>query len=183
MIAAAPSAIRRGRDPFAPEGFVERRYVDFCFPPIQWTLGWPLGSCAGRVRVLMGVSVTVCDQSSTGRVSGGLTLSDISAATTLRELIRTRVREEVARYNAGPTPVFDGLVMPEGASPAREGFAMPRPRPIDWERQAGRAIESFGRNGFLVLVDDRQVLELDEELGLTADSDVRFVRLVPLVGG
>jgi hypothetical protein len=34
-----------------------------------------------------------------------------------------------------------------------------------------------------VLVDDRQVTELGEELELTADSDIRFVRLVQLVGG
>jgi hypothetical protein len=31
--------------------------------------------------------------------------------------------------------------------------------------------------------DDRQVTELDEPLDLTADSDIRFVRLVQLVGG
>lgn len=131
----------------------------------------------------MAVSVTVHDQSSTGRVSGAVTLSDVPAASTLRDLIRTRVREEVASYNAGPKPVFEGLVMPEGATLALGGFAMPRPRPIDWERHADQAIESFGRNGFFVLVDDRQVTDLDEELALTADSDVRFVRLVALVGG
>ena len=131
----------------------------------------------------MGVSVTVRDQSSTGRVSGAASLSDVPAATTLRELIRTRVREEVASYNAGPKRVFKGLVMPEGAQSTREGFVMPRPRRVDWERQADLAIESFERNGFFVLVDDRQVTDLDEELNLTVDSDVRFVRLVPLVGG
>jgi len=33
----------------------------------------------------------------------------------LRELIRLRVREEVARYNAPPTPRFHGLIRPEEA--------------------------------------------------------------------
>jgi len=33
-----------------------------------------------------------------------------------------------------------------------------------------------------VLVDDRQVTELDEALDLTAESDIRFVRLIQLVG-
>jgi len=97
--------------------------------------------------------------------------------------VRTRVREEVARYNAGPEPVFCGLVMPEGAQATREGFRMPRLRRIDWQRQADRAIEAFQRNGFFILVDDRQVMELDAVLNLTADSDIRFVRLVQLVGG
>lgn len=123
------------------------------------------------------------DQSSTGRLAGAVELDDIPAAITLRDLVRTRVREEVARYNAAPRDVFEGLVMPEGAEPARDGYAMVRPRRVDWERQADRALEAFGRNGFFVLVDDRQVTELDERLALTPDSDIRFVRLVQLVGG
>ena len=131
----------------------------------------------------MGIRVTVCDQSSTGRVAGSVELEDIPAAITLRDLIRTRVREEVARYNAAPRDVFEGLVMPEGAEPAKTGYAMGRKRRVDWERQADRAIEAFGRNGFFVLVDHRQVTELGEPLALTTDSDIRFVRLVQLVGG
>lgn len=131
----------------------------------------------------MGITVTVRDQSPTGRFSSTVTLSDIPSAITLRDLIRTRVRDEVARYNAGPAPIFEGLVMPEGAHETRDGFAMAKPRRVDWERQADRAIEAFGRNGFFVLIDDRQVVELDEQLDLGANSDVRFVRLVPLVGG
>ena len=102
----------------------------------------------------MGITVTVRDQSSTGRATGAVELEDIPAAITLRDLIRTRVREGVARSGGG-----------------------------DWERQADRAIEAYGRNGFFVLVDDRQVTELDEPLALTADSDIRFVRLVQLIGG
>jgi hypothetical protein len=73
--------------------------------------------------------------------------------------------------------------MPEGAQPTAEGFQMPQPRRIDWQRQADRAIEAFERNGFFVLVEDRQVTSLDEELDLSADSDIRFVRLVQLIGG
>lgn len=60
---------------------------------------------------------------------------------------------------------------------------MGQPRRIDWQQQADRAIQAFQRNGFFVLVDDRQVTELDEPLDLTTDSDIRFVRLVQLVGG
>jgi hypothetical protein len=131
----------------------------------------------------MPVTVKIQDQSGAGRVRAITTLEGISSKITLRDLVRTRVREEVARYNAGPEPIFSGLVMPEGAEPTHEGFRMPRPRRIDWRQQADRAIQAFQRNGFFVLVDDRQVTELDEPLDLTADSEIRFVRLVQLVGG
>jgi len=131
----------------------------------------------------MAINVKIKDQSGAGRVAATTTLEGISSRITLRDLVRTRVRDEVARYNAGPQPVFSGLVMPEGAKATPEGFRMAKPRRINWETQADRALESFSRNGFFVLVDDRQVTDLDEELELTADSDIRFVRLVQLIGG
>jgi hypothetical protein len=141
------------------------------------------GSLPTAYSAVVAVTVKIKDQSGTGRVGTTTTLQGISSRITLRDLVRTRVRDEVARYNAGPEPVFSGLVMPEGAEPVRDGFRMPKARRIDWEKQADRAIEAFERKGFFVLVDDRQVTDLDEELALTADSDIRFVRLVQLIGG
>ena len=44
-------------------------------------------------------------------------------------------------------------------------------------------VEAFGRNGFVVLVDDRQVEELDEDIELALGTEVTFLKLVPLVGG
>jgi hypothetical protein len=114
----------------------------------------------------MGFTLTVRDQTG-AKHTPAVALPDLSDRITLRELIRTRVREEVAKANSAP------LVQP----------APGRTKPVDWQRQAEVALDGFGRNAFFVLVDGRQVEELDDELALTADSDVRFVKLVPLVGG
>ncbi len=46
-----------------------------------------------------------------------------------------------------------------------------------------KAIKGFQANGFLVLVNDRQLVDLDEEVVLRVDSRVSFLRLVALVGG
>ena len=131
------------------------------------------------------ITVTIKDQSGAGKIAGTITLDGVEASITLRDLIRTRVREEVARYNAQNTrtDVFHGLVMPDGAKPVPQGFRMPEPRRVDWEQQADKATRAFEHNGFFVLVGDRQVTGLDEKLRLTADSDIRFIRLLPLVGG
>ncbi|MFG2330403.1 hypothetical protein ACGFMM_12320 [Streptomyces sp. NPDC048604] len=51
------------------------------------------------------------------------------------------------------------------------------------EREFARAVDAFGRNGFLVLVGDRQVEDLDETVELGPDTEVTFLKLVPLVGG
>jgi len=131
----------------------------------------------------MPITVTIRDETGTGRVTAAMTVDGIDQRITVRNLVRTRVREEVARYNAGASSLFTGLVMPEGAEPGPEGFRMAATRRIDWEKQADTAIEAFGRNGFFVLVGDRQVTDLDEVLELTADTDIRFIRLVQLAGG
>ncbi|MEV6029564.1 hypothetical protein AB0L65_00355 [Nonomuraea sp. NPDC052116] len=51
---------------------------------------------------------------------------------------------------------------------------------MDREKQAEVA---FAPNGFLLLVGDRQIEDLDAEIDLTVDPVVSFVKLVPLVGG
>jgi hypothetical protein len=115
--------------------------------------------------------MTIRDETATGRPVGSIAL-DVPGTITLREMIRLRVREEVARYNARPTDRFQGLVQPAAVTSR-----------IDWEKQADAAVTAFGRNGFFVLVGDRQVEDLDEQLTLDEASDVAFVKLVPLVGG
>jgi hypothetical protein len=128
------------------------------------------------------VSVTVRDERSPGRSSGELELT-LDPRTTLRDLIRTRVREEVARYNSSPGERFNGLVQPTDAEEDANGYRLSKPRRLDWEQQAQVAEEAFGRNGFFVIVGDRQVDDLDEELELTPETEIRFLRLTPLVGG
>ncbi|MGW4963651.1 hypothetical protein ACWEPL_41085 [Nonomuraea sp. NPDC004186] len=53
-------------------------------------------------------------------------------------------------------------------------------RRLDWEKQADAA---FARNGFLLLVGDRQIEDLGTGIDLTVDPVVSFVKLVTLVGG
>ena len=128
-------------------------------------------------------SLTVEDRTATGRPTGSITLPDLPERITLRDLIRLRVREEVARYNLKPIDTFRGLVQPDGSTQTIDGFRLPKPRRIDWERQADIAIDQFGRNGFFVMVDGKQVVDLDATLDLRGPMDVGFIRLTPLIGG
>jgi hypothetical protein len=128
-------------------------------------------------------TLTIEDRTATGRPVGRIDLPNVPERVTLRDLIRLRVREEVARYNLNPGPEFTGLVRPSDAEPAARGYRMHTPRPIDWVRQADIAIESFGRNGFFVMVNGTQETSLDAEISLSGQLDVWFVKLVPLVGG
>lgn len=128
-------------------------------------------------------TVTFRDESMTGKCLAEFDVADLPGRISVGELIRLRVREEVARYNAAPSRHFHGLVKPTDAEAELNGYRMAEPRRLDWEKQADAALEAFGRNGFIVLVGDRQAESAEDEVDLDADPLVAFVRLVPLVGG
>ena len=131
----------------------------------------------------MATAVTVRDETTLGETTGELTLEFLTKRVTARELIRSRVYQEVTEYNARQGGSFRGLVQPRDAERTREGFRLPTRRRIDWVEQYRSALASFARNGFLLLVDDQQVTDLDTEIELRHDTAVSFLRLVPLVGG
>jgi hypothetical protein len=127
--------------------------------------------------------VTFVDETTAGerRAAWGLEIAE--ERLTARELIRRRVFQEVAEFNARTPEVFQGLVQPEDTERVLNGYALRTPRRIDPEAQTALALRAFGGNGFLVLVGDRQVTDPDEEIELTLGTEVTFLKLVPLVGG
>jgi hypothetical protein len=86
-----------------------------------------------------------------------LTIEVERASLTAAELIRGRVAARAAR---------DGL--PEGSS---------------LEELERRALSAFRRCQVVVIVDGRQVDDEDELVELGVDSEVTFLRLLPLAGG
>ncbi|WP_437094389.1 hypothetical protein [Streptomyces sp. enrichment culture] len=130
----------------------------------------------------MGI-VTFVDETTTGERCAARGLEIAEERLTVRELIRRRVFQEVAEYNARTPEVFQGLVQPTDAERAVNGYALKEPRRIDPEEQTGLALRAFAGNGFLVLAGDRQVTDPDEEIDLPPGTEVTFLKLVPLVGG
>ncbi len=112
-----------------------------------------------------------------------LTLESLNERTTVREIIRARIWQEVQEHNAARrTTAFQGLVRPadhpESLNKTKDRF-----HPIDWEKQFAAAIRAFETNGFFLLIGDRQITDLDEEIDIEPETEVNFVKLVPLVGG
>jgi hypothetical protein len=129
------------------------------------------------------VRIILADMTASGHETARLLLNDIASPVLLRDLIKHRVREEVARHNANPVPRYNGLVQPTDAEQTLNGYVMRPPRPLDWEKQAEVALAAFLTNGFFVFIGDRQIDDLDEELILADLDTVSFIRLVQLVGG
>lgn len=130
----------------------------------------------------MPVTFDILDENTAGhRRAAGRFVSE-STATTLREVIRVRIQQEVERFNQSEADVFQGLLQPEETERILNGVRSTH-RLLDWEKQFSNAIRAFEGNGFLVLVDGRQITELDERISLEPQSQVTFLKLVPLIGG
>ena len=131
----------------------------------------------------MASTITIQDKSS---LSGPGFFWELPVATeqlTVRELIKIRVFEEVEDYNARQSDLYRGLVQPTETEQTLNGYKMLKRREIDWEEQYESAVQAFQQNGFLVLVDDRQVTELDDVIEILPETSVTFLKLVPLIGG
>ena len=126
--------------------------------------------------------LTIHDESAASPVATARLLTLPTARLTARELIRQRVIHEVRQYNDSPAQPFVGLVKLSDEEIALNGDK-PAWSPLDPERQVTRAFESFRKNGFALLVDGTQVESLDQELNLSPDSQITFLRLFPLAGG
>jgi hypothetical protein len=131
----------------------------------------------------MSATLTIHDETTSGQKTNTLTLDCLTEHMTVRELIRARIYQEVQDYNQREPEYFRGLVEPSAAERVLNGYKLKAKRKIDWEEQFKRALEAFERNGFFVLVDNRQAESLDEQFEVKVDTEVSFVKLVPLVGG
>jgi len=132
---------------------------------------------------VMTTTLTIHDETTSGQKTNTFTLDCLTERMTVRELIRARIYQEVQDYNQKQPEYFRGLVQPTEAERLLNGYKVRAKRQINWEEQYRRALEAFERNGFFVLVGDKQAESLDQEFEVKVDTEVSFVKLVPLVGG
>ena len=136
-----------------------------------------------RQQRSMATTLTIHDETASGTKTNTFTLDCLTETMTVRELIRARIYQEVQDYNQREPERFRGLVEPGEAERTLNGFKLRQKRKIDWEAQFVKALEAFDRNGFFVLVGDRQAESLDETFPVRVDTEISFVKLTPLVGG
>jgi hypothetical protein len=82
----------------------------------------------------MPFALSLHDETTAGERRSAGTFQFDSTNLTLREIIRLRVQQEVARFNEAEYEVFRGLVQPEESERILNGV---RTRPIlDWQKQS-----------------------------------------------
>lgn len=133
-------------------------------------------------------SIRVSDSHLLGKESYRFDLLLPSIETTARQIIQQRICQEVEKYQQIQSEKlhhFSALVQPIQAEVVLNNYQKKTvaKQNIDIEAQCLTAYDAFEHNGFFLLVDERQVTDLDEPLLVTDVSTIQFVKLVPLVGG
>lgn len=131
----------------------------------------------------MAVALKISDESAGGETVFESLLHFPAETISVRELIEVRVQTEVERYNASAKENFMGLIQPSNSEQALNGYRMRKNRKVDMLAQQEVAIRAFQSNGFFLLVNDRQITELDEQIIIAPNTSVVFLKLTPLVGG
>src|SRR5450756_2340001 len=123
----------------------------------------------------MSATLTIRDETLGGESLSEWALDVLTERITVRELIRSRVYQEVQDFNRTQADVFRGLIQPEGAEKALNGWNLKQNRQLDWKKQFDRGLEAFEKNQVVILVNDRQAESLDEEIEVGPDTRVTFL--------
>jgi hypothetical protein len=129
------------------------------------------------------MNILISDELLNGTITNQFEIELSENTITAQELIELRVYSEVESYNKKQTMYYKGLVDPSDAEKTLNGFKLKIQQSIDAEKQVYIALNAFQKNGFFILVDDKQIEELEQRIVLQETSKVSFVKLTPLVGG
>jgi hypothetical protein len=127
--------------------------------------------------------VKILDQTGAGKITNEISVTFSSERLTVKDIIEARVSEEVALYNKKLPDYFSGLIQPAAAESTLNGYRMKDRKKIDAEKQIYVALNAFLKNGFFMLIDNKQVESLEQEVLVSSNTSISFVKLTPLVGG
>jgi len=129
------------------------------------------------------IVLTIRDTTGTGKILNEIDISLKSNRVTVKEIIEARVLAEVENYNTQLPEYFQGLVQPSEAETTLNGYKMKERKKVDPEKQVYVALDAFMKNGFFLLIDKFQADTLDQEVDISSDTQINFLKLTPLVGG
>jgi hypothetical protein len=135
---------------------------------------------------MAGLTVQCRDEMGDGEWLGELKLQVDEAATTPRELIRTRIAQETGQHNAelDRGRQFRGLVTaPPSVTSELNGWQGRKRegKPVDPDAMIAIALDAYERGDLVLVVDDEPAAGIDSELTLADGSTAVFRKQVPLV--
>jgi hypothetical protein len=125
--------------------------------------------------------------SGTQRRNVGLDLRLASERVSAREIIRSRVAAEVEEIKLRKQRSGHSYIIARAASERELNVIGADGRgeaaSVDVEAEIAKAVAAFSRRRFIMLLDEREIDDLDQMVGVRPDSEVVFLHLMPLKGG
>src|SRR3712207_5181560 len=116
----------------------------------------------------MATTITIRDETFPRGPSAAVTLDLLCEHVTVRELIRAHVYQTVREWRARQAQQSRPPADSPAFAPTEAERLLNRPPRVranaDWTQEYARALHAFERRGFLVLVDDQQVDDLEATL-------------------
>ena len=131
----------------------------------------------------MSVTLTINDKTSSGEVLLEQIVDFPVERISVRDLIETRVRQEVESHNLKAGDRFDGLVEPCEAEKKLNGENAAMGRHLDADKQVEAAINAFETGRYFLLINDRQLADLDDVIVINPNTKIVFLKIMRLVGG
>ena len=129
------------------------------------------------------MKVLIKDETLGGGTSNSFPIEIEQEYLTVKELIKTRIFDEVKRYNEKLPEYFSSLIQPTNSELTLNGYKMMEKKKVDPEKQFYLALDAFVKNGFFLIINGFQVFSLDEKVQVQENMELNFVKLTPLVGG
>lgn len=121
------------------------------------------------------------DVSHTGHVLGRAHVDGLPTVVSLGELLRIRIRSDVARYNAEPGPVFQGLVQPADSVRHSDGHHMKAPRVLDADRLVVAAEEAVAAGILWFVLGEEDITDLARRIDVEQEDEIIAVLRRPIV--
>ena len=125
----------------------------------------------------------VRDENAFGNIYNELKLSFDQLEVSVKDIICERIFQEVEKYNQKALNYEHALVKPQEDEVRLNQPKGKKRKQVDPQKQLDIALKAFSSNGFFMLVDDKQVENLDDVVIIKTDTIVSFIKLTPLVGG
>lgn len=128
------------------------------------------------------MQIEITDTTVAGVVLNKVSFDLINESPTLENIIRQRVVSEVMAYNKTLGEIFYGLVQPINSVNLSNGYKMNEAKNINAKKQVFMAVEGFKNNNYIVLINDKQMVDLNEEVSVNSETKIQFIKLTPLYG-
>lgn len=131
----------------------------------------------------MSVSLPIQDQIDLGKVVSSRVLKFPVNRVTVKELIETRVSQEIESFMEQSSQPFLNIIKPGSIEGSLNNSKYKKKVNFDIKAQQNIAINAFENNGYFILFNDRQLTELEDIVHITPNSKVVFFKLTAIVGG